>query len=148
MNPSTKEDSPEWEVVNESETGQARREPPVIGPPPSPSGTSHASASSSPIHPLAATLLIVVDSLWLVAEWNVLAWVLTIPLSFLSVFVPSVLIQRYLHGDSVGKALAYGMFLGVLAAVPTPILTTSAGVAVLAWSGLSWLRKGAGKLTS
>lgn len=148
MSPSTKQDSPDWEVVKESETGKVLREPPVIGQPPPSSEASDASASSSPIHPLAATLLIVVDSLWLVAEWNVLTWILTIPLSFFSVFIPTTLIQRYLHGNSLGKALAYGMFLGVLAAVPTPILSTSAGIAVLAWSGLSWLKKGAGKLTS
>jgi hypothetical protein len=137
MNPSPKPDSTEWEVVDDAP--RARPEPPVL----EPSSTPH----GAPIHPLAATLLIVVDSLWLVADWNALAWILTIPLSFLSVFIPSTLIQRFLHGNSFGKALAFGAFLGVLAAVPTPILSTPAGLAALAWAGLSWLKKGSGKLT-
>jgi hypothetical protein len=142
MNPAPSEKSPQWEVVNE--TGQARREPPILE---SPAPAAAAEHHSGPIHPMAATLMIVVDSLWMLAEWNALAWLLTIPLSFLSVFVPATLIQRFLHGNSFGKALAYGAFLGILAAVPTPILSTPAGLAALAWSGLSWLKKSGGKLT-
>jgi hypothetical protein len=138
MNPAPRPDPTEWEVVED--TPRVRREPPIIDPP-------STSTRGAPIHPLAATLLIVVDSLWLVADWNALAWPLTIPLSFMSVFIPCILIQRYLHGNSFGKALAYAAFLGVLAAVPTPILSTPAGLAALAWAGLSWLKKDAGKLT-
>lgn len=135
MNPvSDKPQQPDWNLVDDAP--RAQRQPPVLNQ--SESGL----ASGAPIHPLAATLLIVVDSLWMLADWNVLTWILTIPLSFISVFVPATLIQRFLHGNSTGKALAFGAFLGVLAAVPTPILSTPAGLVALAWAGLSWLKGG------
>ena len=92
-----------------------------------------------PIHPLSAVLLVVVDNLWNLAEWVVVDWVITIPLSFLSVFIPCYLIQRHLRRDKPGRAAAIAVLLAVLAAVPTSITGTPAGLAVLAWSGLSRL---------
>jgi hypothetical protein len=88
------------------------------------------------IHPLAAALLIAVDNLWLLADWAVLAWVVTIPLSFLAVCLPAYLIQKHFRGDSTGRALAIGSLLGVLAAIPTSITGTGAGRAVLGYAGL------------
>jgi hypothetical protein len=93
------------------------------------------------IHPLSAALLIAVDGLWALADWAVLAWAVTIPLSFLAVGIPTYLIQKHVNGDPGGRSLAVGAFLGVLAAVPTPITGTVVGGIVLAVAGLRSLRK-------
>ncbi len=93
------------------------------------------------IHPLSAGLLIAVDSLWALADWAVLAWIVSIPLSFLAVCIPAYLIQKHVNGDPGGRSLALGSLLGVLAAVPTPIAGTVVGAIVLAMAGFRSLRK-------
>lgn len=92
------------------------------------------------IHPLSAALLIAVDSLWTFADWAVLAWLVTIPLSFLAVFLPSFLIQKHFKKDPAGKSAAVAAFLGVLAAIPTPITGTMVGTLALALAGFRSLR--------
>jgi len=92
------------------------------------------------IHPLSAALLIAVDSLWTFADWAVLAWMVTIPLSFLAVFLPSFLIQKHFKKESAGKSAAVAAFLGVLAAIPTPITGTMVGTMALALAGFRSLR--------
>jgi hypothetical protein len=94
------------------------------------------------IHPLAAVLLVVVDNLWLLADWAALLWIITIPLCFLVVSIPTYLIQKHLHGDTTGRALAIGSLFGVLAAVPLSITGTTAGLIVLGYAGFRWLRPG------
>jgi hypothetical protein len=89
----------------------------------------------APFHPLAATLLIIIDNLWNFADFAVLDWFLTIPLSFLSVFAPTLWIQHRKQGDGWGKALAKALFLGVVAAVPFSVTGTPVGLALLAWAG-------------
>jgi hypothetical protein len=93
------------------------------------------------IHPLAALLLIVIDNLWTLADWAVLAWVATIPLSLLAVGLPSFFIQKFMKGDTTGRALAVSSFLGVLAAVPTPITGTAVGALALGFAGFKYFRK-------
>ena len=93
------------------------------------------------IHPLSAALLIAVDGLWSMADWAVLAWPVTIPLSFVAVCVPTFLIQKYLKSDTPGRSLAVGSLLGVLAAIPTPITGTVVGAIVLTLAGLRSLRR-------
>ena len=90
------------------------------------------------IHPFSAVLLIVVDNLWTLADWAAAFWIITIPLSFLAVAFPTLLIQKLLNHDSLLRALALATFLGVLAAVPTPVMGTAAGAFVLALAG--WRR--------
>lgn len=102
----------------------ATREPPPAHPP------------DGPVHPLAATLLVFVDNLWMLADWNAVTWFLTIPLSFLCVSFTTTLIQRFLHRDGWGKSLAKGFLLGVLAGVPTSIMGTPVGLALLTWAGI------------
>lgn len=101
-----------------------------------PPGQATSAPDSRPIHALSALILIAVDSLWAVFDWVPPLWIFAIPLCFLAVFVPCLLVQKYLKGDSNGRALAFASVLGVLAAIPTPITGTSVGLAVLAWSGL------------
>ncbi|MBM3881066.1 MAG: hypothetical protein FJ387_15315 [Verrucomicrobia bacterium] len=110
----------ETEVVNE--------EPPL--------GARRAGGSGPPVHPLAAFLLLVVDNLWNLGDWLVLDWIVTIPLSFLSVFVPTFVIQKTLQRNSFFRALAYALLLGVVAAVPTSVTGTPVGLAILAWTGI------------
>jgi hypothetical protein len=88
------------------------------------------------VHPAAATILIATDALWSLAEWNMLSWIFTIPLSFLSVAIPTFVIQRKLQKDSVGRAFLMSIVLGILAAVPLPIMGTAVGTFILIVSGL------------
>lgn len=105
--------------------------PPPIDIPRAPEG--------APIHPLAAILLIAVDNLWNLADWIVIDWIITIPLSFLTVFFPTLLVQRLLKKDRWSRALGYAFLLGIVAAVPTSITGTPVGIALLAWTGISKL---------
>lgn len=95
--------------------------------------------SGSPIHPLAAVLLIVVDNLWNLADWIVIDWIITIPLSFITVFVPTLLIQKLLKKDRWSRALSFALLLGIVAAVPTSLTGTPVGLALLAWTGINKL---------
>lgn len=100
---------------------------------------STVAGSGPPIHPLAALLLVVIDNLWSVPEFMVVDLPITIPLSFLSVFVPTFFIQRILKKNSIRRASAYALLLGVLAAVPFSVTGTPVGLAILAWTGISRL---------
>ena len=66
----------------------------------------------------------------------------TVPLSFLSVFISVFLIQRQRNGDRRRSALWKALLLGVLAAIPTSITGTPIGLALLAWAGIKhpWRR--------
>ncbi|MCU0786702.1 MAG: hypothetical protein MUC91_00690 [Verrucomicrobia bacterium] len=92
-----------------------------------------------PIHPLSALLLLVVDNLWLMPEFLVIDWVITIPLCFLTVLFPTLLIQKLLKKQTGAAALGYSVLLAVIAAVPTSLLGTPVGAAMLAWFGISKL---------
>ena len=96
----------------------------------------------APFHPYSAALLIVVDNLWNLADWTVIGWLLTIPLSFLSVSVPVFWIQRRRNRDGRKVALAKAVFLGAVAAVPFSVTGTPVGLALLAWAGFKhpWKR--------
>jgi hypothetical protein len=94
---------------------------------------------AAPVHPLSALLLVTVDNLWTFADWAVMGWWLTVPLCFLTVFLPSVVIQRHLKRDRWGRAVVLATLLGGLAAVPTPIFGTPVGLALLAWTGVDRL---------
>jgi hypothetical protein len=81
-------------------------------------------------------LLLVADNLWTLAEFAVVSWLLTVPLSFLVVFTGTFQIQRCQGGDSVGRALAKALLLGAIAAVPFSVTGTPVGLALLAWAGI------------
>ena len=92
------------------------------------------------IHPFSALLLVLIDSLWTVSDWVALLWLFTVPLSFIATAIPTFLIQSKIHQDPPSKAALIAAFLGVLAALPTPIAGTLAGSAVLGWAGLKRLK--------
>lgn len=117
---------------------------PVEVVPPLPGGTSgngrapH-SGAPTPFHPASAALLLVVDNLWMLPEFAVVDWWLTIPASFLSVAGPVYWIQRRKSGDGRVKAALKALFLGVVAAVPLSVTGTPVGLALLAWFGIKKL---------
>ncbi len=117
--------------VAESPASLAGENSPVV-PPPAPGGN----LGPVPFHPSAAALLVVVDNLWALEDWLVLTWILTIPLSFLSVALPTYWIQRRLRRDSRTTAVLKALFFGVVAAVPTSVTGTPIGLALLAWAGV------------
>lgn len=89
-----------------------------------------------PYHPSASALLVVVDNLWALEDWLILTWILTIPLSFLSVFIPTYWLQRHFRRDSRLTALWKALLFGFIAGVPTSITGTPIGLALLAWAGI------------
>ena len=97
-------------------------------------------ADKSLIHPISAVLLVAIDSLWTFADWAAVAWIVTIPLSFFAVAIPTYLIQKHIKKDPGGKSLAVASLLGVLAAVPTPITGTVVGAIALGLAGLRSLK--------
>lgn len=97
------------------------------------------SGDGPPVHPLAAVVLVAVDNLWNFADWAVVSWAVTIPLAFVTVFLPTFMVQRFVKGDSGPRAVRMAGLLGALAAVPYSLFGTSAGLAFLAWSGLNRL---------
>src|SRR4030095_841816 len=122
--------------------------PPLIPievlPPASPGDafTGKAAADAGiPFHPLAVTLMIVVHSLWNLADWAVVDWIFTIPLSFMTVFFPAIFIQRWVRQDGWGPAFAKALFLGTVAAVPFSIAGTPIGLGLLAWAGIRRLQR-------
>jgi hypothetical protein len=92
-----------------------------------------------PVHPLAALLLLFVDNLWNLADWTVIDWIVSIPLSFVMVFVPALFIQKSLMKDRWFRAFGFAAVLGVVAAVPTSLTGNPVGLALLAWTGISKL---------
>ncbi len=118
------------------------KEPPRVG---ERRALAHASQAARPvsegppIHPLAALLLVVVDNLWLLPEFLVIDWIITIPLCFLTMLIPALLIQKFIKKQGFGTALGYSLLLAVIAAVPTSLLGTPLGAAMLAWFGISRL---------
>jgi hypothetical protein len=88
---------------------------------------------------LSALILVAVDSLWAVFDWAPPIWPIAIPFCFVAVFVPTLLIQKQLKGDSTGRALTFASVLAVLAAIPTFVTGTPVGLALLAWTGLGRL---------
>ena len=104
-------------------------------------GKGGAEGPLTPFHPAAAGLMLVVDNLWMLPEFTVAAAVLTVPACFFSVLIPTWVIQRRMHGDSVGMALMKALFLATVAAVPTSVTGTPVGLALLAWFGIRRFRQ-------
>ena len=104
----------------------------LVGQPPATGGNT----GQVPFHPTAAALLVVVDNLWALEDWYDLTRILTVPLSFLSVAVPTYWLQRRFRQDTRRTAFLKALFFGVVAAVPTSVTGTPIGLALLAWAGV------------
>lgn len=102
---------------------------------------AHPAPIREAFHPAAAALLVLVDNLWMLPEFAVVTWWLTIPLSFLSVFSVTLFIQRALGRNPWMVAIAKALFFGVVAAVPLSVTGTPIGLALLAWAGVKRLAR-------
>ena len=89
------------------------------------------------IHPLSGLILLLVDGLWTLDDWNLIMVAITIPLSFMTVFLPTFFIQKTLRRDSVGKAFVLALVLGIIGALPFHVAGTAIGAAILAWAGIT-----------
>ena len=102
-------------------------------------GDAATPAPGPPVHPMASVLLIAIDSLWTFADFAVASWIVTIPLCFATVAIPTYIIQKQINQDTDRKAGRIALLLGGLAAVPYPIFGTPVGLGLLAWTGLHTL---------
>jgi len=85
------------------------------------------------IHPAAAALLIAVDAMLFTGEAATagVALAVTVPVGFLMGMTAAIL-QKKAHQDGWGAAIAKGVVLGVLTAIPTPLpafVTAMSGLA-------------------
>jgi hypothetical protein len=85
--------------------------------------------------------MVAVDLVWTIPE-VVGFFVPVMALSLVSVGGITFLIQKFIRGDGNGRAAAIALLLAVLAAVPTPITGTAAGILVLGMAGLHHLAFG------
>jgi hypothetical protein len=93
----------------------------------------------TPIHPFSALLLLLVDALWSLPEWVAVTIVVTVPLSFICTSIPVFAIQKTFRKDTTVRALACAAGLGLIAAIPTPLMGTLVGAFILGKAGLNWL---------
>ena len=72
------------------------------------------------IHPLVAVGLVAVDFMLFSADLLVVGWIISC-LVATALMVPAILIQHFSYKDSWGNAIAKGIVVGVLTAIPTPL---------------------------
>ena len=83
------------------------------------------------LHPLTAFAMILVDWMLFGSDVTGIGWGISCLIA-MALVVPCVLIQRFAYKDDWGLALAKGMIVGIITAIPTPlpaILTAAGGVA-------------------
>jgi hypothetical protein len=102
----------------------------------SPIITSH--SSEPPIHLLSAIVVLALDWMWTFVEAFAAFTIIGILcFGFLSIisgalaFLAVYLIQYYVAKDSGGEALAKGIVMGLVVAVPFPVIGTLIGVPLL-----------------
>lgn len=102
--------------------------------------------SGPPIHPLAAALTMILDSLWFVPEGaaiatgvGILGTPVLICLTAVSGFLGVLAIQKFVDRDSFGAAATKALLMGAVAGVPTFVGGTTVGGVLLGWAGLSGL---------
>ena len=80
------------------------------------------------LHPAVALAVIIVDWMLFGSDITVVGWGLSCAVA-MALTVPCVLFQRYAYQDNWGLALAKGIFIGIITAIPTPLpsLLTGAG---------------------
>ena len=105
------------------------------------SGASGQSSVQEAFHPASAAALVLVDNFWMIPEFAVATLWLTIPLSFLSVFAVTFLIQTMVARDRWFRAFLKALFFGVVAAVPFSVTGTPLGLALLALAGVRRLKR-------
>jgi uncharacterized membrane-anchored protein len=72
------------------------------------------------LHPLTAIMMVCVDIMLFGADATGVGWIVSVIVAAV-LTVPCVLIQKYSYQDNWGTAIAKGMFIGLLTAIPTPL---------------------------
>jgi hypothetical protein len=72
------------------------------------------------IHPLAALAFIAIDMMLFAPDVSLIGWTISLSVG-LALIIPCAILQRYVCGDSWVLAIAKGVILGILTAIPTPL---------------------------
>jgi hypothetical protein len=72
------------------------------------------------LHPLVAILMIALDYMLFVSGGLVISWPISIPIGIAAMII-CVLIQKSAMREQWGLAIAKGLFVGLLTAIPTPL---------------------------
>lgn len=110
-----------------------------------PATSADAGLARMGVHPLAAFGMFTIDVMLFTPAEGASGGVglaVTIPVA-LALAIPCILLQRYAYGDRWGAALAKGLMIGVLTAIPFPIGAPAS--AVLGFLGWRARRSGKGK---
>lgn len=95
----------------------------------------------APMHVLSALVTVAIDILWGIPELAATLTVVGVPLVAaacgLTTFASVALTQKYVAKEDWGQASAKGLALGVLAALPYPVMGTAAGAVLASWSGIN-----------
>jgi hypothetical protein len=80
------------------------------------------------LHPFVALGVICVDIMLFYTDLLIVTWPISVLFGIL-LMIPSIILQRYAYEDSWLLALAKGMLIGILTAIPTPLpaIITGAG---------------------
>jgi hypothetical protein len=102
------------------------------------------SQPQSLVHPMSAICLIALDGIsggGEIMATPTVAGVITLSILVGIVSMIAVtMIEKGMNRRSLIEAMGVGITLGILAGVPYPVLGTTAGVAILGWSGLRQLK--------
>ena len=82
------------------------------------------------LHPAVAFAMIIVDVMLFSADGTGVGWIISC-LVAAALTIPCILFQRYAYHDNWGIAIAKGMLIGIITAIPTPlpaIITGTGGV--------------------
>ena len=83
------------------------------------------------LHPITAIAMVTVDVILFASDLTGIGWTISIIVAIV-LMIPCVLLQYYLFADALPVAIAKGVVVGLLTAIPTPlpsILTVSSGIA-------------------
>lgn len=72
------------------------------------------------IHPLAALAFIAIDIMLFAPDVTGIGWAISACVG-LALVIPTIILQRFVCKDSWILAVAKGMILGILTAIPTPL---------------------------
>jgi len=78
------------------------------------------------LHPLVALGMLGVDWMLFASDLTGVGWALSCAVAA-GLVIPCVLAQKYAYGDDWGTAIAKGMMVGILTAIPTPLPSVITG---------------------
>jgi len=105
---------------------------------------THEPYSGAPIHPISAVAIIALDLLWSASATaaaftgiGILFVPFIICFTGTSGFFSTLFVQKFVARDSWGASFAKALAMSILAGIPTPVVGSAAGGALLVWAGVS-----------